>query len=415
MLPNRFQQTGRSRRQVTVVMPGREGQAKAKKQRDKQAQRIQQLERSLKTMQVARVPRPVADTRKQQPQALYARALLDPISGPIVGVPTVVPVQTYITRVKASGVVTVTNGKLAIFCQPTYMLSSTGPGKYDDTSAQVTTTTIGAIHGVAGASMGGVGTNSEVGRVDFQSNAPYTAAQFMTNAGLTASSVRGRVVSCIFRICNTSAANDRNGTFTMFVDPAHVSQGGKSATNVIGNPRAVRYNASLPEWHSTLYHPVEPEEVDGWVLSPAFGPVGGSRLGTFQANATVNMSTFDNTVYDNLPGYMGIWWEGDTSKSQSFLVEAHAIVEYTGTLATTMVRDNPAANETAHHAHKVVESMPIFKAPHGPPSSGHPFLSGFKSEAGKLAHEFFDKARPVIASKGVEYLLDAIKVGGAMA
>lgn len=336
----------------------------------------QTVERKLRR-EKAKAARPQAP-RPQRPRSLYRAALLDPIGGPMVGVPTTVPVQTFVTRVKASATITVTTGALALCCQPTYMLSKNGPGRTDGAS-EVATSNVGGFSGELAASFG----TGTVGLAGF-SNAPYSASDFIRVAAVGASSVRGRVVSCLFRICNTSAANTRNGTFTTYVDPAHNTLQGVTAATAASSNGGVRYPASTTDWHSILYHPVDPDEVEGWVVDPKVGPAFGVKHGSY---VTGSGATVDGGTGDNFPGYMGIWWNGDSTVPQTFLVEAYAIVEYIGSAVQPMLRDNPAADEVAHHAHGFLDKVKSFVAPSNATGSGHPmreFASG-AFEAGKDA------------------------------
>lgn len=334
--------------------------------------------------QLQPVPRgPANSGAMRDKRSLYATAMLDPISGPLVGVPTTVPIPTFVTRVKATAIMTVSTGLASIFCQPTYMMSSNGPGGYVG-AAFVASNSIGAIHGTAASTFGAF---NGVGGFNGLSNAPFSASDFTS----TTSSVRGRVVGCIFRICNTSSANTRNGTFTTYVEPAHNSLQDVDSAKAATYTGACRYPANTSDWHTIAYHPVDPDEVEGWVVNPMSGPLMGVRSGAYASGATV----LDGTVSDTLPGYMGIWWNGDTTTTQTFLLEAHAIVEYVGTKVQPMLRDNPAEGEVAHHAHNLVSKAASWVTSNGTSGSGHPI----REHLGKFLGTAADVVRDGLASR----------------
>lgn len=326
--------------------------------------RLQRLERAAKPQPKPK-PKGQDTSVPRAPRAgnSYATALLNPITGPLVGVPTTVPVQTFVTRVKCSMIVTSATGLMTASLQPVFMLSSDGSGGYTSSAGYVASSVGPLVATNTATAHNPVSGVTAIGSA--VANAPYASSDFAAKS--TTSNIRGRVVSAMMRVCNTSAPNDRNGTYTCYVDPGHNTVQGLTSSDVAKNSKSVRYPASSEGWHSVMYHPVDPDEVEGWVLDPYLGPSTNAKVGTW-AQTGAN----DGTPFDLSPGYMGVWWNGDATKSQTFLVEAYAIVEYIGTKAMPMVRDNPAVGEVPHKAHALAESSPVFKSDTDAPGSGHP-------------------------------------------
>ena len=302
----------------------------------------------------------------------YKEALLNPISGPLVGIPTSVPVDSHRARLKATTTITVTGGSMNLLANPVFGLCSdllpSTPGGVG--------VSIGAFNWINATSFPTTGTIG--GTAAVTTNAQYTRAQF---AGLTnLSSVRGRVVSCCLRICNVSAANTRNGVFTLFTDQQHNTLQAKTPSDVATDPKAQQYNASVPDWHTMTYHPVEPDEADSWVWDPTRGPQGGVKTGAY-----VNPDTSDRSAADNFPGYMGIWWQGD-AVSQTFQVEMYIVAEYVGALVQPLVRDNGVDIEDAQEAREAAEQEPIHiaTAQDGSAHSGHPASESHPSRAQRM-------------------------------
>ena len=296
----------------------------------------------------------------------YKEALLNPISGPLVGVPSAVPVDTHRVRLKATVTLTTTSGALTVLAQPIYALCSD----------QVPLLPSGLVGPLAYQATDGFA----IGNVAALSNSPYTNAQFAGVAAGGASSVRGRVVSACVRICNVSAANTRNGVLTLFTDPQHNTLQSKTAASVATDPKARQYTASTDAWHTMTYHPVDPDEVDGWVWQPRIGPQQGVKSGGFIAPAAE-----DGTVLDNFPGYMGIWWKGD-SVSQTFQLEMYVIAEFVGSLCQPLVRDIGVNIEDAQDARETAENAPVHvaSAADGSDHTGHPHSSTHPSRAQRV-------------------------------
>ena len=156
--------------------------------------------------------RPTSDKQKAM-QTGYARAVLDPQNGPLVGVPQFVPIDTHRVRVKACGQVTLT-GKGRIFLNPCAL------GSKD--TACITSFSLSDTAGHEGT------VRDEFGDVDgvpqssnFATNAPYASTDYMVttpdSAFVTAANidnpdgVRSRVVGCIFTIRPISNSQVRDG------------------------------------------------------------------------------------------------------------------------------------------------------------------------------------------------------------
>ena len=300
----------------------------------------------------------------------YKEALLNPISGPLVGVPTSVPVDTHRARLKATGTITVTGGNLVVLGNPVTALVNDAIGMVSGTSVPH-----GPVVWAAATNM-----NMPTAGQTFLSNASYSRSQFAGVTGASVSNVRGRVVSAAMRICNVSAANTRNGVFTLFQDPQHTTLQDKTASTIATDPKARQYNASTDAWHTVTYHPVDPEEVDGWVWDPQVGPQAGVKTGTY-GSATA----LDGTLQDNVPGYMGLFWRGD-AVSQTFQVELYVIAEYVGSLVQPLVRPIGVSIEDAQGGREAAEDLTAHSATpaEGANHTGHPHSDTHPSRAQRM-------------------------------
>jgi hypothetical protein len=301
-----------------------------------------------------------------------------------------VPVDTHRARLKATQTVTVTGGAFACVANPIFGLCS------DFVPTDPALSPAGVFNYAAATSVTGVGSTGIL------TNAQYARAQF---AGLTNnSSVRGRVVSACIRICNVSAANTRNGVFTLFTDQQHNTLQGKTAGVIATDQKAAQYNASTPDWHTLTYHPVEPDEVESWVWDPARGPQGGVKTGAYQTG-----NAADGTSADNFPGYMGIWWVGD-AVSQTFQIEMYIIAEYVGSLVQPLVRDVGVTIDDAQEAAKAAEAMPVHIASpkDGASHSGHPpLLDALKGLIDRIPKPIRDAAQ----KRAEDYVVGKLKGG----
>jgi hypothetical protein len=327
----------------------------------------------------------------------YKEALLNPISGPLVGVPTAVPVDTHRARLKATGTITVTSGKMSCAINPVFALcndavpiagtasSSYGPIVYNDE-----TYLWGGPEAVVAEGAGRIAVADSI-----LSNANYAYLQFAGTGGQASSantSVRGRVVAACARICNVSSANTRNGVFTLFQDPQHTTLQGRTASVIAKDPKARQFNAATSDWHTVTYHPVEPDEVDGWVWNPAIGPQGGVKTGAY--NPANNAA--DGTLADNFPGYMGIFWNGDTGVSQTFQVELYVIAEYVGSLVQPLIRPIGVSIDDAQEAREAAEDATVHLSTtsDGADHSGHPHSDTHPSRA-QRALQFAASEAPI--------------------
>jgi hypothetical protein len=251
-------------------------------------------------------------------QTGYARALIDPKNGPLVGVPTFVPIDTHRIRSKACGVIKLTNAG-RIFFNPCSMGISDVPairafnvladGTVDDGS-----TVIGSL----------------------VSNAPYTLQDYMvvgsdnvhvTPAQITNSDgVRSRVVGAIFTVRPISNSQVRDGVLTALHEKHHKTLETFSGAQMAVQDNAIVKSCSSGGAVSLLYRPVKPEEVDEFQLS-------GNRL---NGHVYLTSTSHDGTVFDAYPGYMAVEWSG--TGEQAFWVEAHAIIEYAGEIVTTLAK-----------------------------------------------------------------------------
>lgn len=298
----------------------------------------------------------------------YKEALLNPISGPLVGIPVSVPVDTHRARLKAVQTVTVTGGSLTILSNPVFSLCNDA---IPDVAATVGVGA-GAFNWVASTSL-----LSPSSTLAATSNAQYTRAQFAGRT--TASSVRARIVGACLRICNVSAANTRNGVFTLFHEPQHTTLQFKTAAQIATDPKARQYNASVADWHTVTYHPVESDEVDAWVWDPAVGPQAGIKSGAYVTGAN------DGTPADSMPGYMGIWWNGD-AVSQTFQIEYYCIAEYVGALVQPLVRDIETDPSMMNDAHVAAEAATthIASPTEAQAHTGHPNSDTHPTRAARL-------------------------------
>ena len=256
-------------------------------------------------------------------QTGYVRALLDPMTGPLVGVPQFVPIDTHRERVRAIGTIqTGTSNSARIAFNPCRMVAG------DVNSIWYNTTSL----------TGTMGTNNLVG---FRSNARQQKADFLATQGDTWSAtlaqtttidngdgVKARVVGAMIRVCNVSSVQSRGGVFTALHEPHHKTLEGFDLAALSSNSKSIIRPAGDGGYISLLYRPVKPEEVEDWQISPLAVP-GQAAFNSGEAN-------LDGTASDAFPGYMAIDFQGEPNTTLH--VEAYAIVEYAGESLTTLVR-----------------------------------------------------------------------------
>jgi hypothetical protein len=319
----------------------------------------------------------------------YKEALLNPMTGPLVGVPTTIPIDTHRVRIKVSGQITTTTGNLTILANPVHALCNDALTNIDVSG---TTQLFGAINYKAGGKIDG----NDAYFSYITSNSPYSKSQF---AGYTnSSSVRARVVGATLRICNVSNGNTRNGVFTLLHDTQHNTLQDKFASDAAKDQKAVQFNAGTQDWHNLTYHPTMPEEVDGWVWDPKAGYQGGVTTGAYRGGGIGIGAPLDGTPQDTFPGYMGVWWNGDTA-SQTFQVEMYVIGEYVGSLVAPLQRDIGADSSMQSDAHKAAEACTAYSTPQteGATSTGHPFRDAAKTGAKRALNFAESVAEPTLA------------------
>ncbi len=254
-------------------------------------------------------------------QTGYARALLDPKDGPLVGVPQFVPIDTHRVRARAIGSVTTSTGKARIFFNPARMVAKSGPG-----SAQPIRVWTNAGTGAVDDSV-----NDGVNDVGFSSNVSHLPADFQdpnSTGGITnGDGIKARVVGAMIRVCNVSAVQTRGGVFTALHEPHHKTLEDFTLDELASNSKSIIRPAGDGGYVSLLYRPVKPEEVEDWQLSPT-GLPGQVHTG--------GPGALDGTVQDAYPGYMAIDFQG--AANTTLHIEAYAIVEYAGETMTTLSR-----------------------------------------------------------------------------
>merc|ERR1712159_465604 len=174
------------------------------------------------------------------------------------------------------------------------------------------------------------------------SNAQHLAADFQNNA-ITSDTVdnhdgvRARVVGCMFKVTCTTNAQSADGNFIALHEKHHKTLEDFSTSDLAKQSNSIVKRCGSGTSVTLLYRPVKPEEVDSWQNS-AWKLMGNDHAATDTLAA-------DGTLQDAFPGYMRIHWRG-TASSATFLIEAHAIVEYVGESVTTLSRPiggrNPA-------------------------------------------------------------------------
>jgi hypothetical protein len=300
----------------------------------------------------------------------YKEAMLNPETAPLVGVPQMHPVDTHVVRVQARKTVELTGGRGVFLANPIGSVSS-------DNATVVYYSGDDQIWGVDSTILGNA----------LKTNAPYGRSQF---AGVvtSGSDVRARVVGYTLKITNVSADDTKNGTFTAYQEPAHHTLQGKTAATAAAynDAKVIAANGSI----ALTYNVVDPVEAEGWIWDPRKGYTGSPQEVTARTDITgqynplsgtatgavggdeVTANANDASERDNMPGYMGVWWNG--TGTQSFLVEVHAIVEYIGGLVTQQVRPSAPVIDlpTMAETRRAVEAANIHVPVPGRSGSGHP-------------------------------------------
>ena len=341
------------------------------------------------SVRLPRVPRlsPGELLAMQAARNPYKEAMLNPETAPLVGVPQMHPIDTHVVRVQSRKTVNVTGGSGIFIANPVSAVANdmaTVVYQNGDYFTDVTSTILNN---------------------GLKTNAPYAQSNF-AYAAASGSDVRARVVGYTLKITNVTDDNSKNGTFTAYQEPQHHTlQGYTNAAAASKNDaKVVSAKGSI----ALTYNVVDPSEAESWIFDPRLGYEGSVKPGYVAGTGTnstaqynpagtstvtdggdlVVASGLDSTERDNMPGYMGVWWNG--TGTQSFLVEVHAIVEYIGGLVTQQVKpsapivDLPMMAETR----RAVEAANIHVPVPGHVGSGHPHsaTAAIMGGLGRIGH-----------------------------
>lgn len=230
--------------------------------------------------------------RKSASRTGYYQALMNPKSGPLVGIPTFVPLETQRQRVRAVQSIGTTNGNLTINVNPRRFCVNNGSAvKWS------------ALDGMTDAEMPSAN--------DIPTNAEHVIADFGNGSDLKA-----RIVALQITVKNVSSLNDRNGMFYALQERHHHNLAGRNSASFASDDACVIQSATDGDV-TLLYRPVQPREVEEWQT-------------TYNAYPGETSSTTDDGPLDVFPGFMSVIWKGSPTTPQSFFVEVDAIVEYAG-------------------------------------------------------------------------------------
>lgn len=261
----------------------------------------------------------------------YARAVLNPRTGPLVGVPQFVPIATHVVRTRAIGDFHAHGGKFSLLFNPMAMVAN------DRRAIQIfqgdgPVTDIANSDGVPAIPTAWTNANEGQLMYAFSSNVDYSAAQFAQSGDAASEGLKARVVGAVIRLCNTSNSHLRDGVFTALHDRHHHSLEDATTTSMAAQNNSIIKPAGDGSWIGLLYRAVRPQEIEDWQVEAGILP--GDVLASGAATA-------DGDYNDMNPGYMRINWTGagaEMNASQSFHVEAYAIIEYAGESVTTLVK-----------------------------------------------------------------------------
>lgn len=247
----------------------------------------------------------------------YLQALLDPKHGPLVGIPTFVPINTQRQRVRAGGTISTDTGALTVLVNPRRMVANTtGPVRCVRTD-------------------GAFGFYWAENDVRFNVNSDYTADDFVEYDG----DLKARVVALQVTVKNVSDVGERHGMFYALQEPHHHNLDGKTSSIVSGHADCKIQSATDGDIY-LLYRPCQPRETKDWQHSPYEYPDEDSSI------------ALDNGPTDPFPGCLGVWWIGNPTIDQTFHIEVDAIIEYAGE-STDMVASHPSIG-----AHRCVSAQP---------------------------------------------------------
>lgn len=263
-------------------------------------------------------------------QTGYYQAVMDPIKGPLVGIPSFVPIDSHRARVRAVGDFESTGSVTRVYFNPRRMISKGAPD--GETNAQLFSPIVVKSGGPSTA----VGDNTITSFTGIDSNASYTPSDFQittysdyaSNIMSNGDGIRGRVVGALIRVCNTSSANTRSGVFTALHERHHKTLETFTSSEIASETDAIIKPAADGSYINLLYRPVKPEEIEDWQRSPL-----GYSGEVSQYDGATNV---DGTIVDQYPGFMCIEYNG--SIGQMLHIEAYAIVEYVGESLSTLSR-----------------------------------------------------------------------------
>lgn len=255
-------------------------------------------------------------------QTSYARAVMNPKTGPLVGVPQFVPINSHCVRARCISTYTTSGGEASIFFNPMAMVANDLVG-FGGTSADGGAVKVFATSGAV---------TDSAPALSVQSNVDYTLSDF------TNGEMKARVVGAMIRVCNVTADQYRDGVFTALHEMHHHAIEDWTLADMSKQQNAVITPAMGGKWVSLHYRPTRQEEIEEWITTP--GVLGNDILAQ---NGDAN----DGNYNDKDPGYMRINWKGGAN-SQTFQIEAYAIIEYVGERVTTLARPQHTGASGAH-------------------------------------------------------------------
>jgi hypothetical protein len=225
----------------------------------------------------------------------YLQALMNPKTGPLVGIPTFIPIQTQRQRVRCVGSISTSTGSLSINVNPRRVVANDSfPVRYLTQDG---------------------GNDAEWANISgfLQTNAEHSQSDFGDGSDLKA-----RVVALQITVKNVSSLNNRNGMFYAIQERHHHNLADKTSSDVASDAHCKIQSATDGDV-SLLYRPVQPREVEDWQHSAAGYP---------DETALVNFPA--DGPQDQFPGFMAVFWKGSAGLAQNFFVEVDAIIEYAG-------------------------------------------------------------------------------------
>lgn len=224
----------------------------------------------------------------------YLQALMNPKTGPLVGIPSFIPIQTQRQRVRAVASLSTTTGSVTINVNTRRFVANNAGGVR-------WLTTDGGSDSDWFSDANVVNNNAEHSSSDFGDG----------------SDLKARVVALQFTVKNVSSLNNRNGMFYALQERHHHNLAGKTSSDVSSDAHCKIQSATDGDV-TLLYRPVQPREVEDWQYNHTAYPDELPGTGT------------DGGPLDSFPGFMSVYWKGSTGVAQNFFVEVDAIVEYAG-------------------------------------------------------------------------------------